>query len=129
MLNYVWLILLFPLVGVLVNAALGRWLPRRAVAVIASLAVGASFVVAALVLVEMLSLPPVNAAGGNGRERLIPLFSWIVSGDFAIESRILLDQLSIVMALVVTGVSALVHIYSIGYMKGERYHNRYFVWL
>ncbi len=129
MLNYVWLILLFPLVGVLVNAALGRWLPRRAVAVIASLAVGASFVVAALVLVEMLSLPPVNAAGGNGRERLIPLFSWIVSGDFAIEARILLDQLSIVMALVVTGVSALVHIYSIGYMKGERYHNRYFVWL
>ncbi|HFD40521.1 MAG TPA: NADH-quinone oxidoreductase subunit L [Anaerolineae bacterium] len=129
MLNYVWLILLFPLAGVLVNAALGRWLPRRAVAVIASLAVGASFVVAALVLVEMLSLPPVNAAGGNGRERLIPLFSWIVSGDFAIEARILLDQLSIVMALVVTGVSALVHIYSIGYMKGERYHNRYFVWL
>jgi len=129
MLNYVWLILLFPLAGVLINATLGRRLPRRVVALVATLAVAASFAVAAGVLVELLALPPETAAGGNGRERLIPLFSWIVSGDFVIEARILLDQLSITMALVVTGVSTLIHIYSIGYMADERYHNRYFVWL
>jgi NADH-quinone oxidoreductase subunit L len=129
MLNYVWLIPLFPLLGVLINATVGRWLPRRVVALVASLAVGASFVVAALVFVEMLSLPLESATGGNGRERIIPIFSWIVAGDFAVEARILLDQLSIVMTLVVTGVSTLIHIYSAGYMHGEEYHNRYFTWL
>jgi NADH-quinone oxidoreductase subunit L len=129
MLDYVWLIPLLPLVGVLVNAILGRWLGRRLVAIIASLAVGASFVVAALVFFEMLGLPVETDAGGNGRERIIPVFSWIVAGDFRVEARILLDQLSILMAMVVTGVSTLIHVYSAGYMKGEEYHNRYFTWL
>jgi NADH-quinone oxidoreductase subunit L len=128
-LNYVWLILLLPLAGVLINAILGRWLGRRAVATIASLAVGASFVVAVLVLLAMLSLPAESASGGNGRERIIPLFSWIVAGDFKVEAAILLDQLSIVMALLVTGVSTVIHVYSAAYMKGEEYYNRYFTWL
>jgi NADH-quinone oxidoreductase subunit L len=137
MLDYVWLIPLFPLIGVLTNAVLGRWLPKRLVAIIASLAVGASFVAAALVFVAMLGLPAESAAGGpgpsavdgNGRERIIPIFSWIVAGDFKVEARILLDQLSILMALLVTGVSTVIHIYSAGYMEGEEYHNRYFTWL
>jgi NADH-quinone oxidoreductase subunit L len=129
MLDYVWLIPLCPLVGVLVTAFLGRWLGRRAVAVLASLAVGASFVVAVLVFIAMLGLPATSPTGGNGRERIIPLFSWIVSGKFVVEVRILLDQLSILMTLVVTGVSTLIHIYSAAYMKGEEYYNRYFTWL
>jgi NADH-quinone oxidoreductase subunit L len=129
MLDYVWLIPLFPLAGVFVNAILGRWLSKRLVAIIASLAVGASFVVAALVFAEMLGLPVESAAGGNGRERTVPIFSWIVAGDFKVEARILLDQLSILMTLVVTGVSTIIHVYSVGYMDGEEYHNRYFTWL
>ena len=129
MLDYVWLIPLFPLIGVLINAILGRWLPRRLVATIATLAVGASFVMAALVFVQMLGLPVETEAGGNGRERIIPLFSWIVAGSFEIQASILLDQLSILMTLVVTGVSTVIHIYSAGYMEGETYYNRYFTWL
>ncbi len=134
MLNYVWLILLFPLAGVLINALIGRWLGRRMVAIVASLAVGASFVVAALVFSEMLRLPAqvLNQEGrvvANGRELTIPIFRWIVVGDLKVEARILLDQLSIVMTLVVTGVSTLIHIYSAGYMKGEEYYKRYFTWL
>jgi NADH-quinone oxidoreductase subunit L len=129
MLDYVWLIPLFPLVGVLVNATLGRWLSRRVVAIIACLAVGASFVVAVSVLLVLLGLPAETEAGGNGRERIIPIFSWIVSGDFRVEVNILLDQLSILMTLVVTGVSTVIHVYSMGYMEGEEYHNRYFTWL
>ncbi len=129
MLDYVWLIPLCPLIGVLVNAFLGRWLGRRLVAILASLVVGASFVVAVLVLVAMLGLPAESPSGGNGRERIIPLFSWIVSGSFEVEVAILLDQLSILMALVVTGVSTVIHIYSAAYMEGEPYHNRYFTWL
>jgi NADH-quinone oxidoreductase subunit L len=129
MLDYVWLILLFPLAGVLINALLGRWLDRRVVATIASLAVGASFVVALLVFFAMLGLPAETEAGGNGRERIMPIFSWIVAGEFEVEAAILLDQLSILMALVVTGVSTLLHIYSAAYMHGEEYYNRYFTWL
>jgi NADH-quinone oxidoreductase subunit L len=129
MLDYVWLILLFPLVGVLINAILGRWLNRRVVAAIACLAVGASFVMALLVFFAMLGLPAETEAGGNGRERIIPIFTWIVAGDFEVEASILLDQLSILMVLVVTGVSTLLHIYSAAYMKGEEYYKRYFTWL
>jgi len=129
MLDYAWLIPLFPLVGVLINAALGRWLSRRVVGIIASLAVAASFVVASLVLFEMLGLPAGTDAGGNGRERIIPLFTWVVSGSFVVHVRILLDQLSILMALVVTGVSTLIHVYSTAYVEKEEYHNRYFTWL
>ena len=129
MIDYVWLILLFPLAGVLINASVGRWLNRRIVATIASLAIAASFAVAVAVLIEMLGLPAETETGGNGRERVIPLFSWIVSGNFRVEAGILLDQLSILMVLVVTGVSALIHVYSAGYMKGDEYHNRYFTWL
>jgi len=129
MLNYVWLIPLFPLIGVLINAFVGRWLPRRLVAIIASLAVGASFVMAVLVFFAMLGLPAELEGGGNGRERIMPLFSWIVAGDFKVEANILLDQLSILMTLVVTGVSTIIHVYSAAYMEGEQYYNRYFTWL
>ncbi len=129
MLNYVWLIPLLPLLGVLVNVALGRWLSRRIVAFLACLAVVASFLVALLVFFEMLGLPTETEAGGNGRERIIPIFSWIVAGNFQVEARILLDQLSILMALVVTGVSAIIHVYSAEYMKEEAYYARYFIWL
>jgi NADH-quinone oxidoreductase subunit L len=130
MLDYVWLIPVLPLAGVLVNAILGRWLPRWLVAILASLAVGASFVLAVLVFVAMLGLPAETPTGGNGRERIIPIFSWIVAGDFKVEAAILLDQLSILMTLVVTGVSTVIHVYSAAYMADEEtYHNRYFTWL
>jgi NADH-quinone oxidoreductase subunit L len=129
MLDYAWLVLLFPLAGVLSNAILGRWLGRRAVAIIASLAVAAAFLVAVLVFFEMLSLPAEAPDGSNGRRRIIPLFTWLVSGDYVIQASILLDQLSVLMILVVTGVSALIHVYSAGYMAEDQYHNRYFTWL
>ena len=127
--NFAWLILVFPLVGVLANALLGRWLGRRVVAAVATGAVAASFVVAVLVLVEMLGLPAESPTGGNGRERIVPLFAWIAAGDFRVEARLLVDQLSILMALVVTGVSTLIHVYSAAYMQGDVDYKRYFTWL
>jgi NADH-quinone oxidoreductase subunit L len=123
MLDYAWLIPLFPLAGVLISALLGRWLGRRLVAALASAAVIASFVAAAIVLVEMLGLPAAD------RSRTVPLISWIGSGTFRVELNLLLDPLSVLMALVVSGVSALIHVYSVAYMEGERYYERYFTWL
>jgi NADH-quinone oxidoreductase subunit L len=129
MLAYVWLIPVLPLGGVLINTLLGRWLSKRIVAIIANLAVAASFAVAVVVLFEMLGLPSETETGANGRQRIIPIFSWIVAGDFEVEVGILLDQLSILMTLVVTGVSFVIHAYSASYMEGEEYYNRYFIWL
>jgi NADH-quinone oxidoreductase subunit L len=123
MLDYAWLIPLFPLAGVLISALLGRWLGRRIVAALASAMVAASFVAAAIILVEMLGLP------ADDRSRTLSLLGWIGSGEFQVALNLLLDPLSILMALVVTGVSALIHIYSAAYMKDEVYHNRYFTWL
>jgi NADH-quinone oxidoreductase subunit L len=122
-LDYAWLIPLFPLAGVLISALLGRWLGRRVVAALASAAVAASFVAAALVLVEMLGLP------AGERSESVHILSWIGSGGFRVELSLLVDPLSIVMALVVTGVSALIHVYSAAYMAGEEYYKRYFTWL
>jgi NADH-quinone oxidoreductase subunit L len=124
-----WLILFFPLAGVLANALLGRWLDRRIVAALATGAVAASFLVAVLVLVEMLGWPADSPTGGNGRERIVPLFSWIAAGDLQVEVRLLFDQLSILMTLVVTGVSTLIHAYSAAYMRGDVDYKRYFTWL
>lgn len=129
MLSYVWLIPALPLLGALVNATAGRWLGRRLVAAIASLAVGASLVCASLVFATMLGVPAVTPDGGNGREWTIPLFRWIVTGDLKVEAGLLLDQVSILMALVVTSVSTLVHVYSAAYMHGDEYYKRYFTWL
>ncbi|HNR97123.1 MAG TPA: NADH-quinone oxidoreductase subunit L, partial [Anaerolineae bacterium] len=129
MLSYVWLIPALPLLGVLVNATAGRWFGRRLVAAIASLAVGASFALASLVFVTMLGVPATALDGGNGREWTIPIFRWIVTGDLKVEARLLLDQVSILMTLVVTSVSTLVHIYSAAYMRGDEHYKRYFTWL
>jgi NADH-quinone oxidoreductase subunit L len=141
MVDYVWLIPLFPLIGVLVNGLLGSRLSKRLVASIGSLAVGASFVVAVLIFVEMLGLP----LEGEGRRRIVPLVSWIAVGDLDVSMRIWLDELSIVMTLVVTGVSTVIHVYSAGYMLTQassdgkhrdepvpderRHFARYFTWL
>lgn len=129
MLSYVWLIPLFPLLGVVINASVGRWLGKRLVAAIACAAVGASLLIACLVFAAMLGVPVTTASGDNGREWTIPIFAWIMTGDVTIEARILLDQVSILMTLVVTSVSTLVHIYSAAYMSGDEYYKRYFTWL
>ena len=130
MLNYVWLILLFPLArgadqrhpGPLAGQA--RWWPSSP-----AWRWGPPLWWRCWSFSRCWACRPRPQTGGNGRERIIPLFTWIVSGDFVVEARILLDQLSILMVLVVTGVSTLIHIYSAGYMEGEEYHNRYFTWL
>jgi NADH-quinone oxidoreductase subunit L len=117
------LILIFPLAGFLVNGLLGRRLGERGAALAGCAAVAASF---ALVLVSawtMGNLP----AGQRGVE--IHVYSWMESGDFSASFGFLLDPLSQVMLLVVTGVGLLIHIYSAGYMHGDPGFGRYFSYL
>jgi NADH-quinone oxidoreductase subunit L len=119
--DYVYLILLFPLAGLLLNLFFGRFWGRRGVSVVACGAVIASCVVAVGCLLELLKLPP------ESRHIVQTLWTWISVGDFRADISILFDPLSAVMCLVVTFVGSLIHIYSTGYMHGDPGYRRYFV--
>jgi NADH-quinone oxidoreductase subunit L len=69
------------------------------------------------------------ANAGLGREARIPLFNWIVSGDLKVEWALRIDTLTAVMLVVVTTISAFVHLYSIGYMAEDPHRPRFFCYL
>jgi NADH-quinone oxidoreductase subunit L len=96
---------------------------RKLVAFLAPAVVGASFVVALLCVLSLASRP------ADGRIFVQILFPWIQAGSLLVPAALQLDPLSSVMALVVTGVGFLIHVYSVGYMSHERAFARYFVCL
>ena len=122
------LIPLFPLIGVIINGFFTRKAPEKLIGVIGSAVIGASFVAACVAFFKLIQLPP--------EERLIvnTLYTWISSGDptlggLQVPVAFMLDPLSCVMALVVSGVSFVIHVYSVGYMRGEKGFRRYFTYL
>jgi NADH-quinone oxidoreductase subunit L len=123
--HYEWLPILLPLLGALVNGLFGRRLGRRAVGLLACTTVGVAFFVAGTISWGLSLIAPELRAASAGNV----LFSWIAIGDFEIKAALLVDPLSSVMALVVTGVSFLIHIYSIGYMADDEHYSRYFAFL
>ena len=123
MLNYIWLIPILPLVGFVINGFLGKRLPSWLVGLIAYGTVGLSFLVSILALFDLLGLPE----GGRIYEQ--KLFAWITLGEFQADIAFRLDPLSAVMILVVSGVGFLIHLYSVGYMKGDPNLSRYFSYL
>jgi NADH-quinone oxidoreductase subunit L len=115
---HLWLIPVLPLIGAAINGLLGRRFSRQNVAAVALGFCGAAFVWALYVAARSSSLPYV--------EHLAP---WIRAGSFQSDFAFYLDQLSLVMLLVVTGVGFLIHIYSVGYMWGEGGFYRFFSYL
>jgi NADH-quinone oxidoreductase subunit L len=115
---HLWLIPLLPFAGFLINGTLGRRLPRALVTTIALLAPLASFGVVLNAVASKVSLPHVEIAG-----------IWINAGTLHIDFSFVLDHLSLLMLLVVTGVGFLIHIYSVGYMAHEDGYWRYFAYL
>ena len=117
---YLWLIPVLPLVGAAINGLFGKRFSRQTVSAIALGFCGAAFVMALWIAAQFssLTLPHV--------ERLA---SWIRAGDFQADFAFYLDQLSLVMLLVVTGVGFLIHIYSVGYMWEEGGFYRFFSYL
>jgi NADH-quinone oxidoreductase subunit L len=105
------LIIIFPLAGLLINAAWGRALGEARVGIIASGAAALSFVIAVL---QFLGLQ------ANHFEAVtVPLADWIVIGDLSVPWAFQVDTLSVTMMLVVTGVGTLIHVYAIGYMHED----------
>jgi NADH-quinone oxidoreductase subunit L len=95
--------------------ALAGWL--------ATLAVAAAFVVAVAALFELLSQP------ADARTQILRGYEWFVSGDLRVAFDLRWDPLSATMALVVTGVSSLIHLYSVGYMEHDERRETFFAWL
>ncbi len=131
---HIWLIPLLPLAGFLLNGILGSRLPRRVVSAIGLLAPLLSF---ALVL-NAYVVTSISAASctGCGPVGATPFpyvetfpYPWIAIGGLHVDFSFLLDPLSLVMLLVVTGVGFLIHIYSVGYMADEEGYARYFSFL
>jgi NADH-quinone oxidoreductase subunit L len=107
------LIPLFPFVGFLINATLGRRLPKSASGWLASAAMLASFVVAASSVWSLTSMDPAHRAIEQH------VYTWIASGDATFDIALRVDPLSALMILVITGIGSLIHIYSTSYMHDE----------
>ena len=120
MIQNVWLIPAFPLAAFLINGLFGRRWLHRWTGIIASVAVGLSALVAIGVFLEVL--------GGHERTT-VSLYEWIGVGDFHVSVAAFVDPLSSVMLLVVTVVSFLIFVYSIGYMEHDHGVHRFFTWL
>ena len=123
MTDYLWLIPLVPLAGAALNGLAGKRFPKPVVSLIACGASGISFILAIVSFFELLQYAP------DQRYLLRVYFTWIASGDFVAKAEFLLDPLSAVMILVVTGVGFLIHIYSIGYMHAEDGYYRFFAYM
>jgi NADH-quinone oxidoreductase subunit L len=133
-LHAVFLMPLFPLAGFVVLLAIGRRVGEPIAGWIGTTAIAASFVAACVTLAGLAGQPS-NArtltcsdSCGRGADAH-SFFSWIVVGGLHVKAAILLDPLSMTMCMFVTGVSMLIHLYSIGYMKGDRDFTKFFVYL
>ena len=118
-----YLILAFPLVGFLALVAFGRRLGDPGSGWLATSALGLSFLASVATFLELVSHE------GEGRELTKPIFTWVKVGGLDVEAALLVDPLSVTMALFVTGVGTLIHLYSIGYMKGDPGFPRFFAYL
>jgi len=118
-----WLIPLIPGASALGLILLGAKLSRRWVAWQACSTVFLSFLLSAAAFVHLVRLPP----GAPGLTKT--LLAWISSGSFASPIAFAFDQLTAVMALVITGVGLLIHVYSTAYMSEDRSYARYFAHL
>ena len=118
--GYLWLLIVLPLLGSLTLLAVGKRISERMVGILAVLMVGAPFAIAVFGAAGLL-------IGADGGSEVIAGFSWIPA--LGIDAQLLWDPLSAVMAVVVTGVGLLIHIYAIGYMHGDSRFGRFFTYL
>ncbi|MCX6039869.1 MAG: NADH-quinone oxidoreductase subunit L [Caldilinea sp.] len=123
MFDSVWLLFAFPALGALLILFVGQRLSQKVVGWLAAAAVAGSFLVALTLWFGLLGLPAAE------RSVTVTWWDWMRIGSFHVPAAVLIDPLSVIMAMVVTGVGALIHIYSIGYMDHEPRYQRFFFYL
>ena len=119
------LVLLFPLAGSALCGLLGPVLGRRFVNLAGTLSIGAAFAVTLVIFVEVL-----GAASGH-QAVTATLWNWLNlgSGNLNVSVDVTIDQLSVLMLLVITGVGLLIHVYSVGYMEHDEGVARFFSYM
>ena len=123
MLELVWLVPALPLAGFVLLIVAGRRLGEPLAGWVATLTCGGSFLATVVVFAGLL--------GEHGEERSFTqtLFTWLPAGGLQVDLGFLVDPLSITMALFVTGVGTLIHLYAIGYMHGDADFSKFFVYM
>ena len=134
MIDLIYLAVFLPLLGFLINGIFGTkiknverskipFLGEKIIGLIGSGAIGIAFLIVVGAFFETLSLP------ADQRTNYVNLFTWMKVGALDVSFAYQVDQLSLIMALVVTGVGFIIHVYSIGYMHGDRSFWRFFAYL
>jgi NADH-quinone oxidoreductase subunit L len=124
MIDLIYLAVFLPLLGFLINGIFGTKIKNeKIIGLIGSGAIFIAFLIVAGAFFEALSLPT------DQRTNYVNLFTWMKVGSLDVSFAYQVDQLSLVMALVVTGVGFVIHVYSIGYMHGDRAFWRFFAYL
>ena len=123
MTSQLWLLPAFPLLGATLILLFGRRLGDPKAGYLAALMPIASFVVTVGIYFDLLSRP------AEERHEVVTLFSWIPVGSLQIDAALLADPLSITMALFITGIGSLIHLYAVGYMRGDAKFSKFFLYL
>ena len=118
--NYAWLIPLFPLAGFLFAGLFYRRMPEKITGWLASGMVMISFAISTVILFSL--------ANGGSPAKLV-LADWFRAGNVDVRLELYIDQLSSLMLMIITGVGAIIHVYSIGYMHGDEGYNRFFSYM
>ncbi len=121
--TWAWLVLLLPLLGSIVISLSFRAIPARVAGAIGTVAIGLAFICALAALLNLLG------EDADARHHASSLWTYASAAGLDIKLGIYVDQLSVFMILVVTGVSTLIHLYSYGYMKSDEGYHRFFSYL
>jgi NADH-quinone oxidoreductase subunit L len=114
---------LFPLIGFFISGLLGKKIKSEwLIGIISSLSVGLSFLFTILIFIDLLTNPIEHPF-------IITIYKWIETGGLGVDISYQVDQLSVLFCLIITGVGFLIHVYSIGYMHGERSFARFFSYM
>jgi len=125
MLDVVWLIPALPLAGFLLILLFGRRLGEPKAGYLAASVVGASFLVTVGVFADLMS----KSAEERTHHAAKVIFSWVPVGSLHVDLGFMADPLSITMALFITGIGTLIHLYAIGYMHGDPKFSKFFLYL
>ena len=123
MLEAAWLIPAFPLLGFVLLILFGRKLGEPFAGWLATAASAGAFVSTVAVFASLVALDAAE------RFHIVKLFTWLDVGSFEVDAGLLIDPLSITMCLFITGVGTLIHLYSVGYMHGDKNFSKFFIYL
>ena len=123
MLDAAFLIPAFPLLGFVAILLFGRRLGEPGAGWLATLAMGGSFASSVVVFIGLVNEPE------EERRFVQTLWEWVPAGDFSVDVGFLVDPLSVTMTLFITGVGALIHLYSVAYMHGDKNFSKFFLYM